>query len=111
MADISHVFGYDLSISSGGDLDVVSGTDAGVQRVTRRLCTNSGGYIFSLDYGAGLPARIGNTDTLADITAVVLQQMKLEASVSQTVEPSVSMTDLGNGTKQIIIKYSDSDTN
>ncbi|NHN89190.1 phage tail protein [Acetobacter conturbans] len=110
MSDIYHIFGYDLTVSSDGDLDLATGSDIGKQRVTRRLATNPGDYIFSLDYGAGLPARIGNTDTLSDISAVILQQMKLETSISQSPTPVVEMSDLGYGNRKINIKYSDADT-
>ena len=110
MSDISHTFGYDLDISDTGDLAIVSGSNIGKQRITRRLCTNPGDYIFCTDYEAGLPQRIGNTDTLSDLTSVILEQMKMEASISQSPTPSIKMYTLTDGTKKISIQYSDSNT-
>ena len=110
MSDISHTFGYDLDISDTGDLAIVSGSNIGKQRITRRLCTNPGDYIFWTDYGAGLPQRIGNADTLSDLTSVILEQMKMEASISQSPTPSIKMYTLTDGTKKISIQYSDSNT-
>ncbi|MBV1838616.1 phage tail protein [Acetobacter estunensis] len=105
MSDISHVVGADISVSDSGDLLVASNADLGNQRVLRRLCTNVGDYIFSLEYGAGLPGRVGGTDTQADIEAIVLQQMTLESSVSQTQTPSVALTTPALGTRRISISY------
>ena len=110
MSDISHTFGYDLDISDTGDIAIASGSNIGKQRITRRLCTNPGDYIFWADYGAGLPQRIGSTDTLNDITSVILEQMKMEAAISQSPTPSVKMQTLTDNTKKIIIQYSDSTT-
>ncbi|MCE0745217.1 phage tail protein [Acetobacter sicerae] len=110
MSDISHTFGYDIDISETGDLAIVSGSDIGKQRITRRLCTNPGEYIFWTDYGAGLPQRIGNTDTLGDITSVILEQMKMESAISESPTPSIKMYSLTDGTKKISIQYSDSTT-
>ncbi|MCH4091413.1 phage tail protein [Acetobacter sp.] len=110
MSDISHTSGYDLDITETGDLAVASGSDIGKQRITRRLCTNPGDYIFWTDYGAGLPQRIGNTDTLNDITSIILEQMKMESAISVSPTPSIKMHTLSDGTKKISIQYSDSTT-
>lgn len=110
MSDISHTLGYDLDISENGDLATVSGSDIGKQRIIRRLSTNPGDYIFWLDYGAGLPQKIGNTDSLADISSIVLEQMKMESAISESPTPSIKMYMLTDGTKKITIQYADSNT-
>ena len=48
MADISHTFGADLSLSATGDLLCVTGDTLTQQRVLRRLLTNAGDYIWQL---------------------------------------------------------------
>lgn len=110
MADIYHIFGYDLNISESGDLESSDSSDSTKQRILRRLCTNSEEYIFSLNYGAGLPLYVGDTKTLSDIRATVLQQMNMESGVSSNPQPSVSIQDFGYGKRKISIIYSDSNT-
>lgn len=110
MSDISHTLGYDIDLAENGDLAIASGSDIGKQRIIRRLCTNPGDYIFWLDYGAGLPQRIGTTDTLADISSTILEQMKMEPSISESPTPSIKMYNLNDGTRRISVQYSDSNT-
>ncbi|GBR06979.1 phage tail protein [Acetobacter oeni] len=105
MADLFHVRGSDLIITETGQLEVATGDDVGMQRVLRRLTTNAGDYIFSLTYGAGLPGRVGGIDTPADLQAIILQQMTLEAVVSSNPSPAVSVNSVSLGEIQIVITY------
>ncbi|MEE8664211.1 MAG: hypothetical protein SOH81_11630 [Acetobacter sp.] len=59
MSDLYHVSGYDITLSESGDVGNVTGVEFSQQRVLRRLATNTGAYIFALQYGAGLSGRIG----------------------------------------------------
>ncbi|NHO32020.1 phage tail protein [Acetobacter fallax] len=105
MADLFHIRGTDLIITETGGLEIATGNDVGTQRVLRRLATNAGDYIFALDYGAGLPGRVGGVDTPADLKAVILQQMTLEPMVSSNPAPVVNVQDIGLGERQISITY------
>lgn len=110
MSDLYHVYGGDLSLSEDGTLAVASGQDVSAQRVLRRLATNVKDYIFALEYGAGLPGRIGTTETPADLQAIILQQMTLEPSVASTPTPVVQVTDMGGGLRKISVTYASSET-
>jgi len=110
MADIAHQWGSDLTISSTGDLAVVSGASLAQQRILRRLLTSPGDYIWQLDYGAGLARFIGQPGNALQIRAVVRSQIFKEASVSRTPEPviDVSFGPAGaTGTVYVHIRYVD----
>lgn len=92
LADLWHYFGGDLAVTPGGDLQTVTGTLRGQQRVLRRLLTNPGGYIFEPTYGAGLPAYIGLPLDVPKLTALIRSQLALEDSVAQLPAPIVSVT-------------------
>lgn len=92
MADLveaAHWFSGDLILSASGDLARVSGADRARQRVLRRVMTAKGAYLFNVDYGAGLPARVGDNANKAEIAGVIRSQMRQEKTVAQEVEPSV----------------------
>ena len=91
MPDLAHIFGQDLQLDNG-DLAVGTITETVMQRVYRRLCTNLGGYLWQLDYGAGLPGRVGDPVQAAEIQALVLHQMEMEAGVQQNPPPSVAVS-------------------
>ena len=91
MADLSHFVGGDLSIGPAGDLAIADDTLETRQRVLRRLCTNAGAVLHHLDYGAGLPARVGDPLNGRAIAGVVLSQMLLEQAVQQTPPPVVTV--------------------
>ena len=97
MPDIHHWYGDDLALSPSGDLAVVDGIDLGNQRIVRRLMTAVGGYLWHLDYGAGIPQRIGDTLDLAAIEALVASQIFLEASVSRTPPPKITVQPILGG--------------
>ncbi|GAN55276.1 hypothetical protein [Tanticharoenia sakaeratensis] len=107
MSAITHTMGGDLSLNSAGGLATVSGADQTTQGVLHRLCTNEGDYIWELTYGAGLPAQIGQPANLANIQAIVSQQMALEASVDQTQPVTVALSQVANGTYKAVITYTD----
>lgn len=108
--DISHLSGTDLSISSTGGLSIVSGPEEGQQRVLRRLMTNSGSYLWHLDYGAGLPTYLGKPAYRSRIEGVIRSQMNLEAAVSQTPVPVVNVTSDVTGVVTANIRYVDATT-
>lgn len=95
--DVGHLWGADIRLSSTGDLSLVSGSDRSKERVLRRLLTNPGEYLFSMPYGGGVPAQIGKIADNAKISANIQGQMKIEPSVSQSVAPTVAVTDTAQG--------------
>lgn len=107
MPDLFHDFGSDLVVSASGDLRTSDGAVLGQQRVLRRLLTNLGGYIWNLSYGAGLPAMVGETIDAARIAGIARSQMLLEAAVSQSPPPTVSVTATPLGVVTATITYAD----
>ena len=110
MADIAHVVGSDLMVGPTGDLAVVDLSDWTQQRVLRRLLTNTGGYIWQLTYGAGLPSLVGTTVSAQQITAIIRRQMSLETAVSQQPEPTVVLQGGQPGTVFATVSYRDGQT-
>ena len=111
MTDLVHNFGGDLSLSATGDLAVVAGSDAGQQRVLRRLLTNLGGYIWHLDYGAGLGNFVGQAAPAARISAVARRQMRLERGIARRPLPVTTVSSRTDGTTVLTIRYVDATTN
>jgi len=109
MSAISHNAGGDLLLSSTGGLAVVFGADQTKQMILRRLTTNLGDYIWNLDYGAGLPAKIGDPVQASTIQGIVQSQMALEQGVdhSQPVTVSVTAVSVANGQYRCDISYTD----
>lgn len=89
LSDLDHYVGNDLAASGTGDLQAVSGTVRGQQRIVRRLLTNPGDYIFHPEYGAGLPKWIGRNADLAEIRGLIRGQILLEDVVAKNPEPVV----------------------
>ena len=110
MTDISHIIGSDLTIASVGDIAGVSGADAVSQRVLRRLLTNAGDYIWSLAYGAGLPQFVGRTVNVAQLQAVIRDQLQLETAVARVPLPTAAVTSNPDGTVVATITYTDAAT-
>lgn len=106
----AHIFGNDLQLSATGDLLLVSGVAETRQRILRRLLTNLGDYIWELDYGAGLPAKVGRKANAAQITGIVRSQIFQEQSVAQTPAPKVTVSVNPNGTVTCNITYTDAPT-
>lgn len=107
MSAITHVMGGDLQLDTLGGIATVTGPDETNQGVEHRLLTNPGGYIWQLNYGAGLPAMVGQPANLAAIQAIVTQQMALEATVDQTQPVTVTLAQVADGTYQAVITYTD----
>lgn len=91
MSDMNHYWGDDLQITDIGDLSLADGVTRGRQRVLRRLLTAVRGYIWHLDYGAGVPQHIGRTIDLPEITGLIKGQMAQEAAVSQIPAPTITL--------------------
>lgn len=90
MVDLEHTWSGDLQVGYSGDLAVVTGSDMTTRRIYRRLMTNTGGYLWNLDYGAGLAQFVGQPYRSDQIESIVRNQMSLEASVAQTPPPTVT---------------------
>jgi hypothetical protein len=107
MYDIFHEWGSDLVVGSGGDLALSTGSDVVSQRVCRRLLTNTGDYLWNLDYGGGLGQFVGTPAEPADIEAIVRTQLSLETAVPTAPAPliSASVVDAANGYVVATISY------
>lgn len=98
--DINHTFGNDIISSGTGDLATVTTAERGKQRVLRRLLTRNGGYIWHPEYGAGLPAFIGqslSSDRFEEIKGLIFSQIFLEDAVSKTPEPEILLQTIQGG--------------
>lgn len=111
--DLYHYWGSDVSTGPTGDLLTVSATLLGQQRVLRRLLTNPGDYVFQPDYGAGLPAYVGQPMDVGKITALIRAHMLLEPSVAKVPAPQITVaqatTDLT--ALAVTIAYNDAASN
>ena len=107
MTDISHTYGEDLSLSPTGDLACAAGSQLCRQRVIKRLLTNTGDYIWNLDYGAGLGAFIGQAALPDRIRATIRSQIFKEAAVARTPEPVIDVQVGTEGTVSVHIRYVD----
>lgn len=110
MADLAHLVGSDLMISSTGDLAVVDLADWTQQRILRRLLTNAGDYIWQLTYGAGLPGMVGATTSAQQIAAIIRRQIGLETAVSRYPEPKVLLQIEQTETVFATVTYQDAQT-
>lgn len=98
--DVSLDWGNDLVLSSTGDLQTVSGAARSEQRVLRRLLTVPGNYIWHPEYGAGVPALIGQAlslDLFDQIKALIKANIFLEESVAQTPPPDIFLQTIQSG--------------
>ena len=93
MADLALEWGGDLSFTPGGDLVLSDADILTRQRIQRRLFTAVRGYLWHLEYGAGLPQKIGNVGTTMVIQALVSANISLEASVASYPRPKVTVTE------------------
>ena len=109
MTDLAHIWGGDLAMSAVNDLATVDGLEKGRQRILRRLMTGPGEYLWQPDYGAGLPAYIGQPVDAQEIQALILSHMALESAVLRNPQPSVTVAPFPNG-MAISITYTDSGT-
>ena len=81
----------DFIVSASGGLLLADGIDLSNQRIIRRLCTAVQGYVWHLEYGAGLPQRIGSPARVSAIAAIVRAQIALEATVAASPSPVISV--------------------
>lgn len=110
--DIDQNFGQDLILSAKDDLQAVSDLNRSQQRVLRRLLTNPGDYIWHPDYGAGLPAFVGqslSSDRYDQIKSLITSQIFLEPSVSKTPQPEILLQTIQGGLF-VQINYTESAT-
>lgn len=108
MSDISHQWGSDLEVGPTGDLLLAAGQDLGQQRILRRLLTNPGGYLWHVDYGAGLGAFVGEPSAADQVESIIVTQMANEPSASTSPEPIVEVSSTnsqGAGVIGVEVKY------
>lgn len=107
--DIDHWVGNDLGVSSTGDLGQASGDTRTQQRIVRRLVTNPGEYIFHPEYGAGLPAKIGQNADLPGLRALIRSQVLMEDAVARQPEPEVDLQQINSGFA-VTVRYTSATT-
>jgi phage baseplate assembly protein W len=98
--DLFNNYGTDLVYGAMNDLQTVSDVLKSQQRVTRRLLTSPGAYIWHTDYGAGLPVYVGKALTNAlytEIQSVITSQIFLEDSVAQNPTPVITLQTVQGG--------------
>jgi phage baseplate assembly protein W len=113
MADAFHQWAGDLAIGPTGDIETVSGSLLGQQRLLRRLLTNPGDYIWQLDYGAGLARFIGQPANPLQIRAVIRSQIFKETAVARQPEPVIDVQIAPGGaagTLYVYIRYVDAES-
>lgn len=102
-----HLWGGDLDWGATGDLRAVDGPEHGRQRVLRRLLTAEDGYPFVPDYGAGLPALVGEAGAEQRAEALARAGMALEQAVAADPPPEVGATADALGRLILSIRYTD----
>ena len=107
LPDAQLAWGGDLILTPSGDIASVDGDQLTQQQIIRRLLTAVQGDVFHLDYGAGLPQRIGRPARERVIQAIVQSQIKLEATVAEVPVPVITVreTTESPGLFVIDIKY------
>lgn len=109
MADASVEWNADFVVSASGGLMLADGDDLARQRILRRLFTSVQGYLWHLDYGAGLPQRIGRPARAETLSSIVRSQIALEKAVAPNPPPVIKVTQDANqrGLFNISISYTD----
>ena len=110
MADLSHTWGGDLTLSQTGDVALSDGPQGGTERVLRRLLTNPGGYLWHLGYGAGLAVYVGTPTAATSIAAAARRQLFLDGAVSADPPPVVGVSIDNAGSLFLQIRYADAAT-
>jgi hypothetical protein len=91
MADLNLEWGGDLAFTAGGDLALADAVVLTRQRIERRLFTAVRGYLWHLEYGAGLPQKIGDVGTTTALLALVRANIAIEASVASYPLPQITV--------------------
>ena len=97
MPDLEHMWGQDLTVTPSGDLATADGDDLTRERLIRRLMTGVRMYIWHLQFGAGVPQRIGDTLDVDAILGVISAQVRNEATVATTPAPVITVNAILNG--------------
>lgn len=97
MAELFHWWSDDLAFGATGDLRLTDGTEAGQQRVCRRLLSPENELRFHSGYGAGLPAWVGRPQDVRKIESLIVAGMLLEEAVADDPPPVVTVTPINNG--------------
>jgi hypothetical protein len=103
MADLNLEWGGDLAFTAGGDLALADSDILTRQRIERRLFTAVRGYLWHLEYGAGLPQKIGHVGTSTLLQALVRANIALEASVAPYPLPQITVTQDSTNTGLFVI--------
>jgi phage baseplate assembly protein W len=112
MPDLFHEWQGDLRLGPAGDLRITGTAEFSRQRVLRRLLTNVGDYVWSLNYGAGLGSLVGRPIDAGVLVGLVREQLAYENAVSASPPPQVSVLpahESSGGTVTLTIKYYDQD--
>ena len=109
MPDIYHYIGSDLTASANGDILTTDSLTLSQQSVLRRLLTNAGDYIWHPEYGAGLPALIGQPIDIAAVKSLILSQIFLEETVMKNPAPIINVTAIDNG-MFVELQYTEADS-
>lgn len=110
MADLHLAWGGDLVIAPAGDLLLADADVLGVQRVLRRLLTNTGDVVFHAEYGAGLASFVGQPAAPQRLAALITAQAVQEAAVARTPAPQVGIANTADGTLTAVLRYTSSAT-
>ncbi|MGB8840760.1 MAG: hypothetical protein WCC64_06790 [Aliidongia sp.] len=107
LADLYQYWGNDLVLGSTGDIAPAFRSDRTSQRIMRRLLTNPGGgdYPWQPDYGAGLPAKIGQNLDLGHLRTLIVGQIALEPTVARNPMPQVTLTPFRGGVSISVLYY------
>ncbi|GBQ63890.1 phage tail protein [Ameyamaea chiangmaiensis NBRC 103196] len=106
MTTLAHMCGADLSLDAAGGLGMSSAAQETREMILRRLCTGSGDYIWQIQYGAGLPAMIGEPVDLSKIKSLVQSQILMEEGVDLFSLTDVSISQDNVGGVYCTISYS-----
>ncbi len=107
MPDASLNWNADFALTPAGDLALADGDNLVKQRLIRRLFTVARGSVFHLEYGAGLPQKVGSTLNPHAVGAIVRAQLALEASVASSPPARVEIAAQRAGLQTIFISYTD----
>lgn len=110
MPDLYHFWGNDLALSPTGDLAIADVPVITQQRVLRRLLTNPGDDIWTLDYGAGLASFVGLPGANQAIQAAIHGQIFKEVAVAHTPEPIIDLQSDADGSLYVHVRYADAQT-